>query len=140
MKGTFFMIQTIKNNWVLVAAGVAAFALLLVAPMQAAYAADIDNCVKTGSNLELDPSCSNPDVSQGEETVNQTITNVINIFSVIVGIVAVIMLIYGGFRYVTSGGDSGNIGNAKNTILYAIVGLVIVAIAQAVVQFVLGSV
>lgn len=134
------MIQTIKNNWVLLAIALVAVAMLVLAPMQEVFAATIDDCVKTGSNLDLNPDCDNTDVSQGQTTVNETITNVINIFSVIVGIVAVIMLIFGGFRYVTSGGDSGNIGNAKNTILYAIVGLVIVAIAQAVVQFVLGSV
>src|ERR1700722_15273007 len=47
---------------------------------------------------------------------------VVNIFSIIVGIVAIIMIIYGGFRYITSGGDSGAVGNAKNTLIYAIVG------------------
>ncbi|MDQ5953358.1 MAG: hypothetical protein QG647_92 [Patescibacteria group bacterium] len=65
------------------------------------------------------------------------LTNIINIFSWIVGIVSVIMIIYGGFRYITSGGDSNGVTAAKNTILYAIIGLVIVALAQVIVQFVL---
>ena len=74
-----------------------------------------------------------------EEGLNSLIADIINIFSVIVGIVAVIMIIYGGFRYITSGGDSGNITTAKNTILYAIIGLVIVARAQFIVRFVLSQ-
>jgi len=73
-----------------------------------------------------------------EDTVNDLITDVINIISVIVGIVAVIMIIWGGFKYITSGGDSGNISAAKNTILFAIVGLIIVALAQIIVRFVLS--
>ena len=71
--------------------------------------------------------------------VNKLIANIVNIFSVVVGVVAVIMIIIGGFRYITSGGDSGNVTSAKNTILYAIIGLVIVALAQFIVKFVLAK-
>jgi hypothetical protein len=49
------------------------------------------------------------------------------------------MIILGGFKYITSGGDTGNVTGAKNTILYAIVGLVIVALAQIIVRFVLDK-
>lgn len=67
----------------------------------------------------------------------KTIANkIVNLFSIIVGIVAVIMIIYGGFRYITSGGDSGRVGNAKNTLIYAIIGLIIVALAQFLVHYV----
>jgi len=58
----------------------------------------------------------------------------------IVAVIAVIMIIIGGVRYITSGGDSGNVTNAKNTILYAIIGLVVVALAQILVKFVLNKV
>ncbi len=74
-----------------------------------------------------------------EESLNDIIAKIINILSVIVGIIAVIMIVYGGLRYVTSGGDSTKVGSAKNTILYALIGLVIVAIAQVIVQFVLTT-
>jgi Type IV secretion system pilin len=134
------MIQALTHNWAKIAISGAVALMLLILPGQAFAQANIDDCLKTGSNLELGSDCTKTDVSEGATTINSTIETVINIFSVIVGVVAVIMLIFGGFRYVTSGGDSGNIGNAKNTILYAIVGLVIVAISQAVVQFVLGEV
>lgn len=64
---------------------------------------------------------------------------IVNIFSIIVGIVAVIMIIYGGFKYITSGGDSGNVSSAKNTLIYAIIGLIIVALAQIIVHFVINT-
>lgn len=74
-----------------------------------------------------------------EEKVNNLITQIVNIISVIVGIIAVIMIIWGGFKYITSSGDSGNVTAAKNTILYAIIGLIIVALAQFIVRFVLAK-
>ena len=72
--------------------------------------------------------------------LNTLIKNVVNILSMIVGVAAVIMIIYGGFRYVTSGGDSGSVTTAKNTILYALIGLVVVALSQVIVKFVLSKV
>ena len=65
-----------------------------------------------------------------------TITNVL-LFAV--GAISVIMLIIGGIRYVVSGGDSTAVQSAKNTILYAVVGIVICLLAYAVVSFVIGS-
>lgn len=65
------------------------------------------------------------------------VKTIINIFSVIVGAIAVIMLIYGGFRFVTSAGNDAGVQAAKNTILYAIIGLIVVALAQVIVRFVL---
>ncbi|HSX08471.1 MAG TPA: pilin [Candidatus Saccharimonadales bacterium] len=83
--------------------------------------------------------CSN-DSTTGAGKVQGIVTDMINIFSLVVGIISVIMIIYGGFKYITSGGDSGNITGAKNTIIYAVIGLVIVALAQFIVQFVLNKV
>jgi hypothetical protein len=60
--------------------------------------------------------------------------------SAIVGIVAVIMIIVGGLRYITSGGNDTSVTGAKNTILYAIIGLIIVALAQVLVRFTLSKV
>ena len=57
----------------------------------------------------------------------------------IVGIIAVIMLIWGGIRYVVSGGDSKKVTDAKNTILYAIIGLIISFLAYAIVRFVVNA-
>ena len=66
-------------------------------------------------------------------------TTVTNVMLFIVGAISVIMVVIGGLRYVVSGGNSGNITTAKNTILYAIVGLIIAIMAYAVINFVIGS-
>lgn len=55
------------------------------------------------------------------------------------GIVAVLVIIIGGIRYATSGGDPNGVKSAKNTILYAVVGLVVVIMASAITQFVIQS-
>jgi hypothetical protein len=62
-----------------------------------------------------------------------------NVLLFLIGAISVIMLIVGGIRYVVSGGDSTAVQNAKNTILYAIVGVVVAILAYAVVNFVIGS-
>ena len=80
------------------------------------------------------------DCSESQGTgFDSLMKRVINIFSVVVGSVSVIMIIIGGFRYIISGGDSAGVSSAKNTILYAIVGLVIVLFAQVIVRFVLSN-
>jgi hypothetical protein len=66
---------------------------------------------------------------------NGILIKVVDLICVIVGIVAVFMLMIAGFMYVTSGGDSARTNTAKNTLLYAIVGIVIVAIAQIILSF-----
>ena len=64
----------------------------------------------------------------------QTVTNVL-LF--IIGAVSVIMLIIGGVRYTISQGDSSAVTSAKNTILYAVIGLIVAILAYAVVNFVI---
>lgn len=76
----------------------------------------------------------------GQTGIDDIIKTGISILSIIVGIAAVIMIIIGGLRYVISGGDAGSISSAKNTIMYAIVGLVVAALAQIIVQFVLKKI
>lgn len=77
---------------------------------------------------------------EGGEQINSTLETVVNILSAIVAIISVIMILIAGIKYVTSGGDAGSINSAKDTIIYAIVGLVIVAVAQFIVNFVLANV
>ena len=81
--------------------------------------------------------CDN-DLAKGSD-VNNIIKVVINVFSTVVGVVAVIMIILAGFKYITSSGDSGKITSAKNTLIYALIGLVIVALAQTIVKFTLSK-
>lgn len=81
-------------------------------------------------------SACDPNAPQST-TVGDTIKTAISILSFVVGIVAVVMIIIGGFKYIVAGGDSSRTANAKDTILYAIIGLVVAALAQIIVQFVL---
>lgn len=106
---------------------------LLLLPQSAIGATKDDVCAGialTGG------SCDEP--AEGPN-VQSTIALVINILSWIVGIIAVIMIIIGGLRYITSAGDSNNTKGAKDTILYAIIGLVVVAMAQVIVRFVINK-
>jgi len=73
-------------------------------------------------------------------SLNSVVTVVISTLSIVIGIAAVIMVMVSGFKYVTSGGDSSKVQSAKNTLTYAIVGLVIAFFAQAIVKFVLNKV
>lgn len=108
----------------------------LVPATVSAQQADIQQNLCAGANFSTtDTTC---DEAGAEESVNTIITTVINIFSLVVGFVSVIMIIIGGFKYITSGGNDASVAGAKNTILFAIVGLVIVALAQVIVRFVLS--
>jgi hypothetical protein len=140
------MIQTLKNNLALILVGAVMLLAAAAVPLVASgvtHAADIQNSLCGGANsLQISDNNSASCNTVGTDTegsLNRLITKIVNIFSLIVGVVAVIMIIIGGFRYITSGGDSNNVGAAKNTILYAIVGLIIVALAQVIVKFVLAK-
>jgi hypothetical protein len=97
----------------------------------------------TGSSNNCDPGAcdasGNCAETAAEKRLNGLVTSIVNILSVIVGIIAVIMIIIGGLKYITSGGDSGKVSSAKSTIIYALVGLIIVALAQFIVRFVLSK-
>jgi len=68
-----------------------------------------------------------------------TLRTIINTFLYLLGAIAVVMLIYGGFKYVTSAGDSSAVSSAKSTILYAVVGIVVALSAYAIADFVVDS-
>ncbi len=79
----------------------------------------------------------------GSDCSGQGVTNIItvavNLLSLIVGIASIIVVIYAGFKYITSAGESGRVANAKNTLIYALVGLVIASLAQFLIHFVLNQ-
>lgn len=121
----------------LFAAAVLSFGLMACLPA-GHVAALSDNqqevCKAIGStkNCTTDPT--------GAKDPVKTVNRIIDLFSVIIGIVAVIMIMVGGFKYVTSGGDSTKVSSAKSTIVYAVLGLIVVALAQTIVKFVVSKV
>jgi hypothetical protein len=66
-------------------------------------------------------------------------TTVVNLLLFLIGAIAVIMIIVGGLRYILSGGNASSVTAAKNTILYAVVGIVVALLAYAIVNFVVTS-
>lgn len=75
----------------------------------------------------------------GGDGVNRIVSTAVTLLSIVVGVAAVIMVIISGLKYVTSGGDAQKVAGAKSTLIYAIIGLAIVALAQVIVHFVLGK-
>ena len=75
-----------------------------------------------------------------EDTLVSNVTNILNFIIGALGILAVVVIILGGVQYMTSSGDAGKVKKAKDTILYGVIGLIIVALAFAIVNFVIGSV
>lgn len=105
------------------------------------------------STVYADPPCGNTQAAQqvlsgitqaggncGQDRVNNLFTTVVNLLSIIVGLTSVIVLIISGFKYITSGGDSAKVANAKSTLLYALVGLAIASLTQLLIRFVLYQV
>ena len=98
-----------------------------VLPTSSVYsksASDISNDTNPGGGIPTD--------------LGTMITTIINTALYAIGIVCVIMIIYGGFLYTVTGGDQAKVTNAKNTIMYAVVGLVVAVMAYAIVNWVLG--
>ena len=116
-----------------------AFAALLT-PLALSTPANAQSC-DTNSGIQGGINCANPgdDVPQdlfGQEGI---FTTIVNILLFVIGAICVIMLIWGGIRYTTSAGNAASVTAAKNTIMYAIIGLVIAFLAFAIVNWVLGA-
>lgn len=72
-----------------------------------------------------------------DDQVNSTLRTVVTILSLVVGMASVIVIILAGFKYIVSAGDQNRVSSAKSTLLYAMVGLAVAALAQLLIQFVL---
>lgn len=101
-------------------------------PAQAAVCTgSAKECITKGVNQVDDGTDAND--------LNRIIKNVVNVLLFIVGIAAVIMIIIGGLKYVTSSGDQAQVTSAKNTIIYSVIGLLVAAMAYAIVNFVVDK-
>lgn len=105
-----------------------------------AYAVTDGTCDETDISFSEGADCAKGDDQAtnlfGTGGIFATITNVL-LF--LIGAISVIMLIIGGIRYVVSGGDQAQVTGAKNTILYAIIGIIVAFLAYAAVRFVTNS-
>lgn len=113
---------------------------LITVPLQASAA-----------NLVQGGNCSNPDNSKSalcQDTAKPTnplygpdgvLIKVADIVAYVAGAAAVIIIIIGSLQYITSGGDSNKASSAKSTITGALIGLVIIATAGVIINFVIGK-
>jgi len=111
-------------------------AFLLVAISTVAFVPSV-----TVGAAALDSVCAdNPDSKVCQNKNNSTdgfVKSLVNTLLFVVGSVSVVMIIIGGILYAVSGGDSGSVSKAKNTITYSVVGLVVSFLAYAIVNWVL---
>lgn len=115
---------------VLIAIGITFFGVAQV-PTYAATCSGPKDCITKGAN-----SADTGSKSNDAGIIVKTITNAL-LF--VLGAVSVIMIVIGGLRYTTSNGDEARIKTAKNTILYAVIGLVVAILAYAIVRFVINA-
>ena len=135
------MIKKFRNVILVAVAALALGVPLLVPALGGVAGADTisDNlCKGTNQAAGSTGGCGTAGTA-GSTDLSGIASKIVTIFSIIVGVVAVIMIIYGGFKYITSGGDSNNVSAAKNTLIYAIIGLIIVALAQIIVHYVINT-
>lgn len=85
-----------------------------------------------------------PDNFEGTEDANSslilTIINIVNALLAFAGLVAAIFIVIGGVRYITSQGDEDAVAGAKNTILYAAIGIIVILLSAVLVNFVIGTI
>lgn len=92
------------------------------------------------SQIKIQPSDLNLPSDAPKNITAGTMDSILGIFYFFAGVVAVIVIIVGGIRYVTSNGDSSQIQSAKNTVTYAVIGLLVVIFAAAITQFVITNI
>lgn len=108
-----------------------------VFPIQQTFADDICSNNNISAEIRASSGCSN---AGSVSSLQNVITNILYSIIAVSGLVAAIFIIIGGINYMTSGGDSAKVQKAKNTILYACIGLIICALAFAIVNWVIKSV
>ena len=96
----------------------------------------VDTTAACSALTQLNPA---QDCTTGGNGVTHIIAVVVNILSLVVGIAAVIMIIIAGLKFITAGGDSSGLASARNTLIYALVGLAIAVLAQFLVHFVFNT-
>ncbi len=138
------MKQIIKkiNLMILAMALLGSFSFVFFTPVTARADSLFSGAKKEAcAGTQLSGDATNADCSAGSETdLTNTIQKGIDLISIVVGIIAVLMIIIGGIRFVVSNGDSNKVTTAKNTIVYALIGLILVALSQVIVKFVLSNV
>lgn len=125
------MKNLLKKSWIVT--GMLVFASVAVPVVGATVAQAQGNAAQ-----EMLSGAGTTGQEDGPE-VESSITNIVNILLFLLGVVAVIAIIVGGIMYAVSSGDAGRAKAAKDTIMYAVIGLIVAILAYAIVNFVISS-
>jgi len=112
----------------------------LVAPLPAAAATDVFKDVCSTPSAKTSAACQKTTTTNPLTGSNGLIVNITHIIAVVAGAVAVIVIIISGFKYVLSNGDAAQATAARNSILYALVGLVVIIVASSIISLVMSKV
>jgi len=120
-----------------------AFASLAGPTALAVVALFVPSSAYAATDLQGGINAAQPSGPAGTSTLfggtGSIFNTVVNVLLFLIGAISVIMLIIGGIRYTISAGDSSNVTAAKNTIMYAIIGLIVAFLAYAIVNWVLSA-
>ncbi len=139
MRKLYVILFTLFSFLVLASPALAADQVDLLDPVCADFYAKLER--NEIDEDELPAVCAD---SQGTDNPlygpNGVLTKALSIFALVVGVVAVFVIIIGGLKFITSRGDPGSVATARNTIIYATVGIMVAAISQSVVLFILKKI
>lgn len=113
--------------------------LTFVNPQALAFDPFLETC-STGTDEAAICEDSASQTESGNNPLVVTLGNIARVVAFFVGAISVIMIIYGGFRYITSGGDSSALTNARRIITFAVVGLIIAILAFPITEIIVNNV
>ena len=97
-----------------------------------------DKTIREGESVSALSEC-NVEKPEGEKSLMSNVSMLINVFASVMGFLAIGMIIYGGFMLLTAQGDPARIKRGKDVVLYSVIGLILVVLAYAIVNFVMNS-
>lgn len=117
-------------------AAVISLAGFTIVPMTPVFAASKDDVCQGVGAASGGSGCT---PTSGVTDINDVIRTGLRIFQSIVGLIAVIMMVTAGLRFITSSGDAAKVTSARNTLLYGAIGIVVVALSEVIIQFALNQ-
>jgi len=97
-----------------------------------------DKTIRENESVSALSEC-NVEKTEGEKSLMSNVSMLINVFASVMGFLAIGMIIYGGFMLLTAQGDPARIKRGKDVVLYSVIGLILVVLAYAIVNFVMNS-
>jgi hypothetical protein len=117
---------------------------MVTASLSAQAGSNIVGTVCNGNNNTGSSAvCTDTNKANGNPTANPVIDRfqkITLIVAYVAGAAAVLMILAGSIKYITSAGDSNKISSAKNTIIYALIGVIVIVLAASIIEFVVTKI